>query len=75
MLELTRKVNQDIMIGDDICIRFLAQKGTQICIGIDAPRDIEVYRREIYEQRKQGIEKPPAKARDNKKKTKDYDWQ
>lgn len=48
MLVLTRKLNQAIMIGDSIEITVLEVKGEQIKIGISAPKDISVYRKEIY---------------------------
>ena len=50
MLALARKVNQSIMIGDDIEITLLEIKGDQVKIGISAPKSIPVYRKEIYLQ-------------------------
>ena len=48
MLVLTRKSNQSIMIGDDIEISILAISGEKVRIGIEAPRDVGVYRNEVY---------------------------
>jgi len=48
MLVLTRKSNQSIMIGDDIEISVLSIMGEKVRIGIDAPRDVPVFRREVY---------------------------
>ncbi len=48
MLVLTRKSNQSIMIGDDIEISVLAIIGEKVRIGIQAPRDIPVFRKEVY---------------------------
>ena len=48
MLVLTRKSNQSIMIGDDIEVSVLAIMGEKVRIGIQAPRDIPVFRREVY---------------------------
>jgi carbon storage regulator len=48
MLVLTRKLNQSIMIGDDIEITVLSTAGDKVRIGIQAPRDIPVFRKEIY---------------------------
>ncbi len=48
MLVLTRKSNQSIMIGDDIEITVLAIMGEKVRIGIQAPRSVPVFRREVY---------------------------
>jgi carbon storage regulator len=48
MLVLTRKANQSIMIGDDVEVSVLSIMGDKVRIGIEAPRDIPVFRREIY---------------------------
>ena len=48
MLVLTRKSNQSIMIGDDIEITVLSIMGEKVRIGIQAPRDIPVFRKEVY---------------------------
>jgi carbon storage regulator len=48
MLVLTRKGNQSIMIGDDIEVSVLAIMGEKVRIGIEAPRDVPVFRKEVY---------------------------
>nr|WP_304216818.1 carbon storage regulator CsrA [Fredinandcohnia onubensis] len=48
MLVLTRKINESIKIGDDIEITILSVSGEQIKIGIDAPRHVEIHRKEVY---------------------------
>ena len=48
MLILTRKDNESLFIGDDIKITVLGVKGNQVRIGIDAPKDIDVHREEVY---------------------------
>ena len=48
MLVLTRKTNQSIMIGDDIEVTVLAVARDKIRLGITAPREVPVYRREVY---------------------------
>ena len=50
MLILTRKVGETLMIGDDISITVLAVKGNQVRIGVNAPRDVGVHRKEIYDR-------------------------
>jgi len=48
MLVLTRKTNQSIMIGDDIEISVLAVSRDKIRLGITAPREVPVFRKEVY---------------------------
>ncbi|MDA8414040.1 MAG: carbon storage regulator CsrA [Desulfobacteraceae bacterium] len=48
MLVLTRKVGEAIAIGDQITIKVLEVKGTNIRVGIEAPSDFRIYREEIY---------------------------
>jgi carbon storage regulator len=48
MLVLTRKSNQSIMIGDDVEVSVLSIMGEKVRIGIQAPRDIPVFRKEVY---------------------------
>lgn len=50
MLTLSRKIGESIMIGNDIEITILDVKGDQVKIGINAPKAIPVYRKEIYVQ-------------------------
>lgn len=48
MLVLTRKEDESIMIGDDIEVKILDVKDSQVKVGIVAPRDVAVHRREVY---------------------------
>jgi len=48
VLVLTRKSNQSIMIGDDIEVSVLSIMGEKVRVGIQAPRDIPVFRKEVY---------------------------
>ncbi len=48
MLVLTRKTNQSIMIGDEIEVSVLAVSKDKIRLGITAPRDVPVFRKEVY---------------------------
>ena len=50
MLILTRKLNEKTMIGDDISVTILGVKGNQVRIGIDAPKEVEVHREEVYQK-------------------------
>ena len=65
MLVLTRKSNQSIMIGDEIEISVLAVMGEKVRIGIQAPRSVPVFRKEVYLEIQQDREagegsNPPA---------------
>jgi carbon storage regulator len=48
MLILTRRVNEKLMIGDNISVVILGVKGNQVRIGIKAPDDTFVHREEVY---------------------------
>lgn len=48
MLILTRKPGERVRIGEDIVITVFGVNGNQVRIGVDAPREIEVHREEIY---------------------------
>jgi carbon storage regulator len=48
LLILTRKVGESVAIGDDIQVSVVEIKGTQVKLGIRAPKDVTVHREEIY---------------------------
>ncbi len=48
MLVLTRKANQSIMIGDGIEVSVLSVMGEKVRLGIQAPRDVPVFRKEVF---------------------------
>jgi len=62
LLVLSRKTNQSIMIGEDIEVIVLEIKGDSVKIGLKAPRDIPVYRQEIYLEIKAENERAAAAA-------------
>lgn len=53
MLALSRRINESIIIGNDIEITVLEVKGDQVKIGINAPKSVPIYRKEIYLQIKE----------------------
>ncbi|GAB6183180.1 carbon storage regulator CsrA [Thermodesulfovibrio hydrogeniphilus] len=53
MLILTRKIGQSIRIGDDIIVKIVDIDGSQIKIGIEAPKGIAIFREELYEKLKE----------------------
>ncbi len=53
MLILTRKVGENLLIGDNISITVLSVRGNQVKIGVDAPKDVSVHREEIYHRIKE----------------------
>ncbi len=63
MLVLTRKVNESLIVGDNIEIKVVEISGKAIKIGIDAPKDVSIYRKEIYEAIKE--ENLQASSKDN----------
>lgn len=47
MLVLTRRINERIVIGENIVVTVLEVHGDQVRLGIDAPREIKVFREEV----------------------------
>jgi carbon storage regulator len=66
MLVLTRKSNQSIMIGDEIEVSVLSIMGEKVRIGIEAPRSVPVFRKEVYveiqQDREEGSREEVAEA-------------
>ena len=50
MLILTRRVNESLMVGDQVTVTVLAVKGNRVRIGIEAPQDVAVHREEICDR-------------------------
>ncbi len=50
MLVLTRKAGEVVMIGGDVEIRVLKVRGNEVSLGVVAPRELPVHRKEVYEE-------------------------
>lgn len=50
MLILSRKVDEKIKIGNDITLTIIEVKGDQVKIGVEAPKDVKVFRQEVFEE-------------------------
>lgn len=50
MLILTRRIGEVFYVDDVVKVRVLGVKGNQVRIGVDAPKDLPIYREEIYEK-------------------------
>ena len=48
MLILSRRLNEKIVIGDDIVVSVVEVRGDQVKLGIDAPRNVKVFREEVF---------------------------
>jgi carbon storage regulator len=49
MLILSRKLNEKIMIGEDISVSIIEIRGDQVRLGVDAPKTIKVFRQEVFD--------------------------
>lgn len=63
MLVLSRKKNEQVMVGDDVVITIVEIRGDKVRLGIEAPTEIPVHRREIWAQ----IKDEQARARPEKR--------
>jgi carbon storage regulator len=64
MLVLSRRPRESIMIGDDIEVSILSVAGEKVRIGITAPRDIPVFRTEVYREIQRERLEPGSSARE-----------
>jgi carbon storage regulator len=59
MLVLTRKPGQSIMIGDGVEVQVLSVAGEKVRLGITAPRDVSIFRNEVYDRIESESERRP----------------
>jgi len=62
MLVLTRKLDESIIIGNNIVVKVVSIAGSQVHIGISAPREIPIYRQEVYDLVRSGNREAVATA-------------
>lgn len=64
MLALSRKLNESVIVGGNIEFTILEIKGDQVKIGITAPKQLQIYRKELYDQiqaeNKQAVDRKQA---------------
>ena len=61
MLILTRRTGETVMIGEEVTLTVLGVKGNQVRIGINAPKNVPVHRKEIWERIKRELARANAK--------------
>ena len=64
MLVLTRRINESIVINDDVSVLVVEVRGDRVRLGIEAPKDVSVHRKEVYDVIK---EAPPEKPKKGEK--------
>lgn len=62
MLILTRRIGETVMIGDNVTLTVLLVRGNQVRLGINAPKEVAVHRKEIYERIQSGEPQGPAQG-------------
>ncbi len=67
MLILTRRVGESLRIGDEVSVTVLGIKGSQVRIGVNAPKSVSVHREEVYDR----INDKNSKNSDNPEKNSD----
>lgn len=63
MLVLTRRINESIVINEDISVLVVEVRGDRVRLGIEAPKDVTVHRKEVYDAIQETILETPKKDR------------
>ena len=62
MLVLTRRINESIVINDDVSVLVVEVRGDRVRLGIEAPKDVGVHRKEVYDAIRSACPDKPAKS-------------
>ncbi len=62
MLVLARKKNESIVIRDDVVVTVVEVRGDKVRLGIEAPKDVKVHRREVYDAIRQAAQQSQAES-------------
>jgi carbon storage regulator len=63
MLVLTRRINESIVINDNVSVLVVEVRGDRVRLGIEAPKDVAVHRKEVYDViQESGLDKPKKQA-------------
>ena len=62
MLVLARKKNESIVIREDVVVTVVEVRGDKVRLGIEAPKDVKVHRREVYEAIRLAAEQSGAES-------------
>lgn len=65
MLVLSRKKNEQIVLGDDVTITVIEIRGDKVRLGVEAPNSLPVHRREVYEAIQQSMKSELKGENDN----------
>ena len=63
MLVLTRRINESIVINDDVSVLVVEVRGDRVRLGIEAPKDVSVHRKEVYDVIKESTPVPAKPKR------------
>ena len=61
MLVLTRRINESIVINDDVSVLVVEVRGDRVRLGIEAPKDVTVHRKEVYDVIQESVSDKPKK--------------
>ena len=67
MLVLTRKINESIVINDDVSVRVVEVRGDRVRLGIEAPKDVTVHRKEVYDDIRGVSSEQPKKRTESRR--------